>query len=473
MAEATTQEINDYIEAQWPAFLDDAARLISIDSALDAEHAAPGAPFGPGPRAALDEALAIAARMGLETHDGEGFAGFADWRGESGQQLAVIGHVDVVPAGEGWTFSPFALTREGDVLVGRGITDDKGPVLCALYALKFWIDRGESLCHDVRFIFGCNEETGMADVPHYLAHNAAPDFLFTPDAEFPLCYGEKGLFGCTISFDLPGDALASLEGGMASNAVPATACAVVRADARVLPAAERITVEPTGEGLVRVAAQGVGAHASTPEGAVNAIAVLANYLLEAGCCSEAERVRLAFVAQAAGSTDGSAFNVAARDDDFGALTSVVGTVRTDEGRCSFTVDMRFPASTDADALEREARLAARRLGDGAAVEITRAQEPFVVNPQAPAVQALLRGYCEETGREVRPFTMGGATYAREFPHAVSFGACEPGAFPVPEWVGGMHAANEGVAEAELKRALAIYIRAFGRIAEVEDLRARA
>lgn len=473
MAEATAQEINDYIEAQWPALLDDAARLISIDSALDAEHAASGAPFGPGPRAALDEALAIAARVGLETHDGEGFAGFADWPGESGQQLAVIGHVDVVPAGEGWTFPPFALTREGDVLVGRGITDDKGPLLCALYALKFWIDRGESLRHGVRFIFGCNEETGMADVSHYLAHNPAPDFLFTPDAEFPLCYGEKGLFGCTVSFDLPGDALVSIDGGMASNAVPATAQAMVRADAATLPEAERISVEPVGEGLARVVAEGVGAHASMPEGSVNAIAVLANYLCGAGCCSEAERGRLAFLAQAAGTTDGSAFNVAARDDDFGALTSVVGMVRTEEGCCSFTVDVRFPDSTGAEALERGVRAAASRAGVDATVEVTRAQEPFVVNPEAPAVKALLRGYCEETGREVRPFTMGGATYAREFPHAVSFGACEPGAFPVPEWVGGMHAANEGVAEAELKRALAIYIRAFGRIAEVEDLRARA
>lgn len=473
MAEATTQEINDYIEAQWPALLDDAARLIAIDSSLDAEHAAPGAPFGPGPRAVLDEALAIAARMGLEPHDGEGFAGYADLPGESGQQLAVIGHVDVVPAGEGWTRPPFALTREGDVLVGRGITDDKGPLLCALYALKFWIDRGEPLRHDVRFIFGCNEETGMADVPHYLAHNLAPDFLFTPDAEFPLCYGEKGLFGCTISFDLPGNALVSIDGGMASNAVPATAQALVRANASALPAAERITVEPVGEGQVRVSAQGVGAHASTPEGAVNAIAVLARYLCEAGCCSEADRKRLAFLAQAASTHDGSAFGVEARDDDFGALTSVVGTVRTDEGRCSFTVDMRFPASTGAEALEEGVRAAADRAGIDAAVEVTRAQEPFVVNPEAPAVKALLRGYCDQAGREVRPFTMGGATYAREFPHAVSFGACEPGAFPVPEWVGGMHAADEGVAEAELKRALAVYIRAFGHIAEVENLRARA
>ncbi|MDR4015647.1 MAG: M20/M25/M40 family metallo-hydrolase, partial [Eggerthellaceae bacterium] len=165
---ATDEEIAAFVEEQWPAFLADAERLIAIDSSLDAEHAAPGAPFGPGPRAALEAALSIAQRMGLDPHDGDGYAGYADLPGESGQQIGVIGHVDVVPAGEGWDFAPFALTRKEGVLVGRGTSDDKAPVLTALYGLKFWLDRGERLRHGVRFIFGCNEESGMGDVPYYL-----------------------------------------------------------------------------------------------------------------------------------------------------------------------------------------------------------------------------------------------------------------------------------------------------------------
>ena len=141
------EDIEAFVAEQWPAFLADAERLISIDSSLDAEHAAPGAPFGPGPRAALDEALAIAQRMGLEPHDGDGYAGFADLPGESGQQIGVIGHVDVVPAGEGWDFDPFSLTCKEGVLVGRGTSDDKAPLLTALYGLKFWLDRGANLRH--------------------------------------------------------------------------------------------------------------------------------------------------------------------------------------------------------------------------------------------------------------------------------------------------------------------------------------
>lgn len=465
---ATDEEIAAFVEEQWPAFLADAERLIAIDSSLDAEHAAPGAPFGPGPRAALEAALSIAQRMGLDPHDGDGYAGYADLPGESGQQIGVIGHVDVVPAGEGWDFAPFALTRKEGVLVGRGTSDDKAPVLTALYGLKFWLDRGERLRHGVRFIFGCNEESGMGDVPYYLEHNEAPDFLFTPDAEFPLCYGEKGQFGAVLTSEPIEGAVVSFAAGTAPNAVPGIARAVVRANAGSLPAAEHIALEPCEEGAL-VTATGIAGHASLPAGTVNAIAVLCRYLLGCGICAEQEQAWLRFAAEMAECTDGSAFGAACRDDDFQDLTSVIGMMNKVEGRYVMTEDIRFPAAITGEKLERIfADLAARH---GATAEVTSSKPPFVVDPDTASVRALMDAYCETTGKQVRPFTMGGGTYAREFPNAVSFGPAEEGAFPVPEWVGGMHAANEGIAEAELKRALRIYIRTFGNLAEVEDLSA--
>lgn len=189
---ATEEDIEAFVAEQWPAFLTDAQRLISIDSSLDAEHAALGAPFGPGPRAAL----AIAQRMGLEPHDGDGYAGFADLPGESGQQIGVIGHVDVVPAGEGWDFDPFSLTCKDGVLVGRGTSDDKAPLLTALYGLKFWLDRGANLRHAVRFIFGCNEESGMGDVPYYLEYNDAPRLPVYSRCRIPLVLWREGAIWC-------------------------------------------------------------------------------------------------------------------------------------------------------------------------------------------------------------------------------------------------------------------------------------
>lgn len=461
-------EIDSFIEENWPAFLADAERLIAVDSSLDAEHAAPGAPFGPGPRAALDQALSIASRMGLETHDGDGYAGFADLPGKSGQQLGVIGHVDVVPAGEGWDFEPFAVTQKDGVLIGRGTSDDKAPVLTALYGLKFWIDRGADLHHTVRFIFGCNEESGMGDVPYYLEHNQAPDFLFTPDAEFPLCYGEKGQFGAVITSGAVEGSIVSFSAGTAPNAVPGIARAVIGANPASLPASECIEVSPCEEGAL-ITATGIAGHASLPEGTVNAIGVLCRYLLLCGVCSEGESEWLRFAAEMAECTDGSAFGAACRDDDFQDLTSVIGMMNKVDGRFVMTEDIRYPAAITGEKLQSLfADLAEKQ---GATVEITSDKKPFTVNPDTAPVRALMGAYCGTTGKQVQPFTMGGGTYAREFPNAVSFGPAEEGAFPVPEWVGGMHAANEGIAEEELKRALRIYIRAFGNLAEVEDLSA--
>lgn len=139
--EIANEEIETFISQNWDEFIADAERLIAIDSSLDKQHACDGAPFGPGPRRALDEMLGIAKRFGFMTFDGDGYAGYADIAGQSGQQLGVIGHVDVVPAGIGWTFEPFQLTYKDGIFIGRGTADDKIPLLSALYAVKFWLEK--------------------------------------------------------------------------------------------------------------------------------------------------------------------------------------------------------------------------------------------------------------------------------------------------------------------------------------------
>lgn len=487
----TNDEIDSFIKDNWDSFISDAQALISIDSSYDPDHAEQNAPFGPGPRKALDEALSIAKRMGFAVQDCEGYAGIAEVPGESGQQVGVIGHLDVVPAGEGWHVPPFALTQKEGVLLGRGTADDKVPLLCALYACKFWMDRNVSLRHSVRFIFGCNEETGMADLPYYLAHHKAPDFLFTPDADFPLCYGEKGLFGVTLSYEMPDQGqeasnqetlgeersvsayhspsqlVVSFEGGTATNAVPARAKAVVRLNPKALPEADRITVEACQEGSL-VTATGISGHASTPEGTINAIGLLANYLAGLEQCSAEERQWFSFVAaNLAGRTDGSPMGIAASDEDFGALTSIVGTMRKVENRYEVTIDIRFPRAITGEKLSEAFEKLANHLG--ATLTITRNQEPFVINPETEPVQALMSAYKQTTNLEVQPFTMGGATYAREFPRAVSFGPADPKVIKKPDWVGEMHGADEGITEEAVKHAIRIYVRAFGNLSQVESL----
>ena len=400
--------------------------------------------------------------MGFDTHDLEGHLGYAEFPGEPGnaRQIGIIGHVDVVPAGPGWSVEPFALTRRDGFLLGRGVVDDKGPVIVALHAMNLWKKLGVALPYDVRFLFGAAEETGMEDVGYYRARFADPDFLFTPDAEFPVCYGEKGHYDGQIispALDSATRCVIHLEGGTAPNAVPGSAYALVRCEnPAVLPATARITVTDNGDGTARIDAEGKCQHASIPEGGINAIGLLVQYLMDNRLCNDQERRFFELEMRLLGCTDGSGFGCACADEDFGALTMVGGMIETDSSGCFVqTVDSRFPTSISVEEMESRIQRAAEELG--ANLKRTSVQEPFLMDPACPEVQTLLRAYNNATGENAQPFTMGGGTYARMFSKAASFGPEKPW-IPAPEWVGGMHSPDEGISEEGLKEAFAIYAR---------------
>ena len=467
------RRVDAYLDAHWDEMVGDIERLVKVPSTEALDEAAPNAPFGPGPRRALDEALSLAANMGFEPHDADGYVGFADFPGTTDRQLGIIGHMDVVPAGPGWTLEPFAVTRKAGNLFGRGVLDDKGPCVCALHALKFWKNlQDEGLVpqfpYTVRFIFGANEETGMHDVEHYQKLYDDPAFLFTPDAYWPVCYGEKGGFDGTVrSKEIPeaDRMIVSFEGGAATNAVPGHATATVRADASTLPAAPGIAIEPAGEELATIRATGKGAHASTPEGSVNAIGLIVDYLLEQGVGTPDERAFLEFDHKLLSAYDGSGIGIASSDEYFGALTVVGGTIAIEGDRFVQTLDSRFPTNVTADGIAE----AVRALTDpiGAELEIGDVMVPFLTKPDTPGIQALLAAYVEATGKQdAQPFTIGGGTYARHFARGASFGPEDPSA-ELPEWVGPIHGPDEGVSEASLKEAFRVYALAIGKLMEAE------
>lgn len=465
MEDVLAGEIDSYLEKNWESIVADIERVVRIESTEDLPAAKPGAPFGPGPRAALTEALDIARGMGFEIHDVDGYVGYADLPGESDTQIGIIGHVDVVPAGPGWTVEPFAVTRREGYLMGRGVIDDKGPIVTTLHAVKFWLDKGEKLPYTIRVIFGANEETGMHDVPYYRERFADPAFLFTPDAEFPVSYGEKGLYDATLTSKRFEDgAIIDIEGGAAPNAVPGIAHAIVRADASTLPAAEGIVVTDAGEGTARIDAQGKAAHASLPHLGKSAIDLLVAYLLENDVCTADEKAFFELVRKLTSATDGSNLGIKTADEHFGELTVVGGTICMQDGRVKQTLDSRFPTSTTPE--ELTSTLAALASEVGADFEATRMVEPFLIDPESGYVQALLSAYNEATGEHAKPFTQGGGTYARKFSCAASFGPEMPW-IEMPEWAGGMHGPDETVPEELLKKAFKIYALTIARLMELD------
>ena len=455
------ERIDQFIQAQRENILRDIGRLVAVPSVEG--PAAPGAPFGPGLRAALDEALAIAAELGLAPGEGEGHIGWADVPGaEKEKYLATITHLDVVPEGNGWDADPFTLRVRDGWLLGRGVADDKGPSVLCLYALKFLKDEAGPLRYPVRALLGCNEETNMKDVAWYNAHEKPPVFCFTPDAEFPLCNGEKGQFEADLlSPVLNGDIL-DFEGGVARNAVPDRASALIRAELAALPVAEGITLEQEAGG-VRVRGWGKSGHAAMPQGTVNAIGLVVDYLLANGIGSEAERAFLQLLHKLHSAWDGTGLGIQADDGLFDPLTVVGGVIRMENGALRQTVDCRFPTSTNGSVLEAALRKAA---GDAGVVCMDHVNEPFYIGVDAAPIQALMEAYCQVTGEEAKPFTMGGGTYARHFPLAVSFGPENSNAV-LPDFAGPMHGANEGAKFEHLLAALKIYILALLKLEELE------
>ncbi len=220
------QKIDAFIAANKEQLLKDIAALVSIDSVEGTPEE--GAPYGAGPRAALDKTLELAAGMGLATRNCENHIGYAELAGADAEKyLATICHVDVVPEGNGWTADPFKMEIRDGWMIGRGVSDDKGPMVATLYALKFLKEEGVSLRYPIRALVGDNEETHMHDVDYYLANYPAPVFCFTPDAEFPVCNGEKGHFDGKLVSPVCNGVIKDFEGGVATNAVPDRASALV------------------------------------------------------------------------------------------------------------------------------------------------------------------------------------------------------------------------------------------------------
>ena len=460
------EQADVFISEHWEEIVEEIGNLVAVPSVVDFDNATEEDPSGVDAHNGLRAAVALANRLGFEAVDDKGEIGWADLPGESETQLGIICHSDVVVPGVGWTSDPYKMERRDGFLIGRGVLDDKGPLVIALYAMKFFKDYGLKLPYSIRMLFGTNEETGtMRDVNYYLAHYPAPAFTFTPDNQFPVCYGEKGGFDGLITSKTftNGNIIDFTTGNAATNAVPSQATLVVKTDASELPACEKLDIA-IADGVATLVATGKGGHAAMPEGTVSAIGLLIDYALGHHLCTAEEDDFLKLIQQIVASTDGSSIGIDSTDDFFGSLTCVAGTIHMVEGALRLTIDIRYPTSTNCEDLM--AKFGALVEPAGATIEQLLYMEPFLMNPDSPIIATLTSSYRDATGLDGEGFTIGGATYAREFPCGASFGV-EDDHDTYPDWVGPMHGADEGIHEDTLKRALRVYILAIKRLMDLD------
>lgn len=458
MEKKTLDSIDSFVEKNSDAIIRDIARLVAVNSVLGKPEE--NAPFGKGPKEVLDLGLQISSELGLDTYNCENKIGYAYVGGNGDKYIATITHLDIVPEGDGWKADPFRMREIDDYIIGRGVIDDKGPSVLCLYALKYLKESGIELRYPVRAILGANEETGMEDVEHYLEHYAAPLFCFSPDAEFPLICGEKGIWHGKMTSACSCENVIEISGGVAANAVPGVCEATVRA--AKLESTEDVKAEKNPDGTWHLVASGIAGHASTPEGKKNAIGVMIDYLLSCGIVSgaEADYFRLASMPHLA--YDGSMLGIAARSDGFTPLTIVCGMTGIENGHFWQSIDIRYVPSVTGEWILNGLRKAA---GDIAVIECSRDAVPFYKSPDSPEIKACIDAYNLVTGEHTEPITIGGGTYARDFPNAAAFGPEHPDRV-YPEFCGSMHGAEESASKTELFEALKVYIIALLNLEEI-------
>lgn len=417
-----------------------------------------GAPFGQDVRKMLDRAMADIRAMGFPVRDFQGYACDATL-GDAEEKIAVLGHLDVVPVGDGWTKPPFDGLVENGRIYGRGTNDDKGPSLAALYAMKAIREAGIPLKKGIRLILGCDEESGWEDMKYYGEHEKIPDVGFSPDASFPLINTEKGMVVLELRAPAAKTGLRILEmaTGDRINVIPGECVCRAKGGEEL---AEKVrayakktglpyTAEVTETGVV-LQATGIPGHSAYPEGRRNAIGMMLLLLKELGAEGP-----IATLAAAVGMEhDGTSLGCACRDDVSEALTCNMGILRLENGEWFGTLDFRCPVTADQEKLKKNA---AAHL-PGFAISVATQKPPHHVPADSELVKNLLAAYEEETGLEGKPMSTGGGTYAKVLQQGVAFGAL----FPDEEDLA--HQADEFEDIDRLMLAVKIYANALIRLA---------
>ena len=421
-------------------------------------ESAPGAPYGEGPKAALDDVLALGEKLGFRTGQADNRVGWIEY-GEGEEMVGILGHVDVVPAGDGWTHPACGAEIHDGVLWGRGCLDDKGPVIMAVYALKAIRDLNLPIDRRIRVLFGSDEECGSSCVKYYVENGyEMPTIGFTPDAQFPAIFCEKGTSNFLAGTKIYNKGEIDVEyfgGGVAANVVPPVCKLIVNGPLKVTPE-EGITVtEENGKTIVE--ATGFSAHGSTPELGVNAVVKLLNAVKENDFGGDFQQLVNFILEEIGNETNGKSLDILYQDEETGETTVNLGVVKYDGEEMSFTLDIRYPKNGDAEVIDDKV---INRINSYNFDVLKKTNNKLLYVPKdSELVSKLVKVYEAQTGDKREPIAIGGGTYAKEFPNMVAFGPVFPGEPDV------IHQPNERVAVEQLIRAAQVTAAAMYELAK--------
>lgn len=404
-----------------------------------------GEPYGKYVNEMLEFALNLGKKWGMKTKNVDNKCGWVEI-GEGKSMVAILGHLDVVPEGNGWDYEPYGAEIHNGILYGRGVADDKGPTLGAMYALKLIQELEIPLTKRIRVIFGMDEENGSSCIKHYVSSGEEiPEAGFTPDAEYPLIFFEKGIINLKVGkkkIEKVDQTVEKIVAGLARNIVPPK-CTIVKKDGTL--------IEVLGK----------EAHGSTPWLGENAI-LNSLPLLDSMNLTEDLHQLIRFLAEKMEKeANGKNLGIYYHDEETGDTTVNLGMLTYNEECLEVDLDIRYPKNGDADFILKKVREAAESYG----LEILKTErtEMLYVPQESEIVKKLMSVYRETVGEEQKALAIGGGTYAKMFPNMVAFGPVFPG------MISNIHQANEQMSIEKLMQSIVISAKGIIALAQEEKI----
>lgn len=417
--------MKEYIDSKKYEIIEEIKNIVSFKS-ISEEGGPEGMPFGEECKKALDYVLNLGEKLGFRTKNLNGYCGYIEF-GEGEEMVGIIGHLDVVPANieDGWTSSPFEAEVRDNKLYGRGTIDDKGPVIASLYAMKAVMEKS-NVNKRVRLILGLNEEKNWQCINYYKQNEEIPTIGFSPDADFPCIYAEKGIITIKLEHDFNIDGAEILEiscGGNAINVVPKYCMIRLKLnnpeDINKYQNRDGVYIEKISKDTIKLVATGVASHAAHPTLGENAIIKLLNYFNDNKYINELKNS--GFFELESPKCFGDFETV----DESGVLTSNIGIAKYENGKLKLYTNLRVPVETNFDKIKNYCEELKTKI-PGLEYGMDHAQNKLYVEKDSYLIKTLTKIFNNETGLNAEPIAIGGGTYARAFKNCVSFGMTMPG-----------------------------------------------
>ena len=443
--------MKDLFEKYQEEYLNDLFGLLRIDSVLREQAEVKEAPFGYGCVEALKYTLDLGKKMGFKVKNIDNVAGHIEF-GEGKDILAMLCHLDVVPVGEGWTNPPFEPIIKDGKIYARGSNDDKGPLMSSLYAMKILKDQGFKPNKRIRLIIGTDEETASRGLKRYLEVEEQPTIAFSPDADFPLIYGEKGIMSIDIKSKQNCVDIKNIKSGDVYNVVPDKAYAYLNKDLSDkfnTYLKDNKFIGKAEKDLLYV--EGMRAHGMEPRNGKNAMLRMFNFLNDV-----LDNKLIKFVSKYLNDSRFNDIGLSYTHHEMGDLTCNVAVCDITDKAGKVGLNLRYPIEWKKEEFLKE--LSAKAKEYGLEIEVISDSNPHYINPKSELVKKLHEAYVEVTGDTKNDImTIGGGTYARLLKNAVAFGACLPGRETVA------HMVDEYMSIEDLKIACLVYIKSIEKL----------